>query len=354
MTFALTFAVLYGLGSSLSAAVPWRVPLAMPLDSALPFWPGAAAIYLTIMPVLLLGPFVLRDLPSLLPLFATLVLETSIAFVFFILLPADPPAIHCCQPSLAGALFHVADTLNLERNYLPSLHVAFAFTAATAFAPRAGRLGTVLLYLWAGAVAASTLLTRQHFIVDVVGGMVLAFLCWRSAAPWARRPDVVAAADIDLLCLRSFDRLSRRHARHLANSLLVIAAGIPHWRRYRMARAGLAFLQSMEDILDGDLVTASDPLALADEMIEGMRTGRFADHELARLGAAFRAGLLAHSGEPAVATAVALLCAMRRDRERVVAGDVTDRPDSDRDALRAKGEVRDARLLFPFAGSLRL
>src|SRR4029079_18377263 len=50
--FALTFAVLYGLASALSAFVPWRIPLAIPLDAALPFWPGAAVVYLTLLPVL--------------------------------------------------------------------------------------------------------------------------------------------------------------------------------------------------------------------------------------------------------------------------------------------------------------
>ena len=325
LTFALTFAVLYGLGSALSEFVPWRLSVALPLDAGLPFWPGAAAIYLTILPVLLLAPFVLRDLASLLPLFVALMLETGIAFVCFILLPVDPPAITCCDQPLTSAVFGIADAINLERNYLPSLHVAFAFTAAAAFAPRAGRSGAGLLFCWAIAVAASTLLTRQHFIIDVIAGIVLAFLCWRLALQWARRPDVVSAADVDLLCLRNFERFSRRHRRYLGISLLVIASGIPHWRRQRLARVGFAFLQSLDDILDGDRAIDREPLEMADEMIASFESGRFADHELARLGAAFRAALLARAGEPALFTAISLLRAMRRDRERVLAGEVLDR-----------------------------
>ena len=329
MTFALTFAVSYGLGSALSAFVPWRVPLALPLDDALPFWPGAAAVYLTIMPVLMLSPFVLRDLPALLPLFAALMLETTIAFVFFLLLPADAPVITGRESPLAGWLFHAADTLNLDRNYLPSLHVAFAFTVAAAFAARAGRIGAAAWYVWAIAVALSTLLTRQHYVIDVIAGMVLALLCWRLAAQWARRPDVISAVDADLLCLRNFGRFSRRHRRYLAISLLVIATGIPQWRRARLARVGFAFLQSIDDLLDGDRASEREPLEVADEMIASLESGRFARHELARLGACFRAGLLARGGEAVVSTAIALVRAMRRDRERVLGGEVLDR-----DALR--------------------
>jgi len=324
LTFALTFAVLYGLASALSAFVPWRIPLAIPLDAALPFWPGAAVVYLTIVPVLMLAPLVLRDLGSLLPFFAALMLETSLGFAFFLLLPADAPAIPCADGACA-LLFHAADALNLDRNYLPSLHVAFAFTAAAAFAPRAGRIGAVAWYLWAIAVAASTLVTRQHYAVDVSAGVILAFLCWRLALQWARRPDVVSAVDVDLLCLRNFDRFSRRHRRYLGISLLVIATGIPHWRRARLARTGFAFLQSIDDLLDGDRASDREPLDVADEMIASLESGRFASHELARLGASFRAGLLARGGARAVTTAISLVRAMRRDRERVLGGEVLDR-----------------------------
>src|SRR6187455_397856 len=160
--FALTFVLLYGGASVLSAYVPWRVPMMLPLDGQLPLVPGAAIVYLTIGPMLLLAPFMLRDLEAILPLFAALMLETAVAALCFMLLPVDPPAIDCCEPGLVGGLFQVADVLNLERNDLPSLHVAFAFTLAAAFSARTGRAGAVLLFAWAVATALSTLLTRQH------------------------------------------------------------------------------------------------------------------------------------------------------------------------------------------------
>jgi membrane-associated phospholipid phosphatase len=325
LAFALTFAVLYGLGSALSAYVPWRVPAALPLDARLPFRPQAAAIYLTIVPVLMLAPFVLRDLANLLPLFATLMLETVIAFCGFLLLPVDPPPITCCEGALTQTVFDFADAINLERNYLPSLHVAFACTAALAYAPRASRAGRLILCAWAIAVAASTLLTRQHFIVDVVTGLVLAALCWRVAGRWARREDVRAAFDVELLVLRNFARFARRHRRYLFISIAVLAAGVPHWRRQRLARTGFAFLQAIDDVLDGDRASDREPLEVADELVASLETGEFAAHDLARLGAAFRADLLARGGPPALETAIRLVRAMRRDRQRVLAGEILER-----------------------------
>jgi membrane-associated phospholipid phosphatase len=317
--FALTFVLLYGGASILSAYVPWRVPMMLALDERLPLVPGAALVYLTIGPMLLAAPFVLRDLAAILPLFAALMLETAVAAVCFMLLPVDPPVLDCCEPGVAGGLFHLADALNLERNDMPSLHVAFAFTLAAAYSARTGRVGAVLLYAWAVVTVASTLLTRQHNVLDVAGGSVLAAVVWPLASRWARRPEVVAAFDVELICVRNCAAFIRRHRRYLAITLAVMAAGIPHWRRQRLVRTGFVFLQAVDDVLDGDRASDREPLDVVDELISGLESGSFASDELGRLAAAFRADLLKRGGPDALAKAVALVKRMRVDRERVLA-----------------------------------
>ena len=190
-TFAVWFALCYGGGAFVSAYIPWRVWVELPLDAQLPYHPGAALLYLTIGPMLLLAPFVLRDLASLLPLFAALMLESTIGGLCFLLLPIDDAPVTCGADTLACAVFRAADALNLHHNNLPSLHVAFAATLALAFSARSGG-GALLMHAWAVAVAVSTLFTRQHFMVDVIVGLLLAVICWRVAGSWARRPEVIA------------------------------------------------------------------------------------------------------------------------------------------------------------------
>jgi len=340
--FALTFVLLYGGASVLSAYVPWRVPMMLPLDGQLPLVPGAAIVYLTIGPMLLLAPFMLRDLEAILPLFAALMLETAVAALCFMLLPVDPPAIDCCEPGLVGGLFQVADVLNLERNDLPSLHVAFAFTLAAAFSARTGRAGAVLLFAWAVATALSTLLTRQHNLLDVAAGLMLAAIAWPLALRWGRRREVLAAFDVELICLRNCGAFIARHRRYLVITLAVMAAGIPHWRRQRLVRTGFVFLQAVDDIVDGDRASEREPLEVVDELIVALEGGEFAGEELGRLGKAFRADLLARGGPEALAKAVALLRRMRVDRERVL-------------GLRVSGEDELAELhRATFRGSLDL
>ena len=64
------------------------------------------------------------------------------------------------------------DVSDLPLNTVPSLHVAYALIAATAL-PRWWCI------LWAVVVALSVLPLKQHLLLDVVCGAVLATIAWR-------------------------------------------------------------------------------------------------------------------------------------------------------------------------------
>ena len=211
LVFAGWFCLCYGGAAVLVTYIPWRVSVELPLDSQLPFWPAAAALYLTIGPMLLLAPFVLRDRASLMPLFLALMLETTLGAICFLLLPIDDAPVACCEPSLAGTAFRLADFVNLHHNNLPSLHVAFACTLALVYAPRATPGGAAALYVWALAVSASTLFTHQHFVMDVVAGVLLAPVCW-----WLSRR---------LLLLRSHNKASSGATRRWGSSSGAASSG---------------------------------------------------------------------------------------------------------------------------------
>ncbi len=67
--------------------------------------------------------------------------------------------------------------------------------------------------------------------------------------------------------MRNYAAFIRRNRRYLLITLAVLAAGIPHWRRQRLVRTGFAFLQAVDDILDGDRASEREPLEVADELI---------------------------------------------------------------------------------------
>ena len=320
VAFGLIFLVSYGGASKLSPLVPWHIEIGFAFEKAIPFIPAAAVAYLSVIPLLLAAPFLLRSVRELWPLFAVLVTETLIGAFFFLALPAQATFGDRHADGLAGVLFHLADTLNLEGNKLPSLHVALALSAGLAYAPKFGKLGRALLSLWVWAIIASTLLLHEHHLVAVVAGLLLASLCVHFVGNWARRPEVVRAADTELLCLYNFFLFGRRHPRYWLIALALYKASFPRWRARRVLRTGFCFLQAVDDLLDGDRASDREPLERVEELIASIESRKFGENNLQRLARSFTADLLTAGGLGALEQAVALLRVMQKDRARVLAG----------------------------------
>jgi membrane-associated phospholipid phosphatase len=181
IVYSLVFDILYGAASVFAVHVPWRVHVDFPFEARVPFVPDAAAIYLTVLPLLMMAPFALRNVGAILPLVVALILETVVGFLGFMLLPVEASAFDRALPATDSALYNFANWLNLEGNYLPSLHVAFAVTATLAYCARTGAVGKTILITWTVAIALSTLLIHQHYVLDVITGAALAWACWRFA-----------------------------------------------------------------------------------------------------------------------------------------------------------------------------
>jgi membrane-associated phospholipid phosphatase len=146
--------------------------------------------YMSIYGLFLLAPFVLRTRREFRAAVVTMVVATALAGIGFLLFPAELAFAPAREEQLGvwAGLYHVADDLNLTYNLLPSLHVAFAVICVALFSPRAPGLVQALLWLWALLIAASTVLTHQHHVLDAVTGWLLALICVRlvAARPAAR------------------------------------------------------------------------------------------------------------------------------------------------------------------------
>jgi membrane-associated phospholipid phosphatase len=142
--------------------------------------PSAAIVYLSLFPMLWLSLFVLHT-PQRLKSFAmALALLIALSGVGFLALPAERVKLPPDVAGISGVLFHFADWLNLEHNYLPSLHVGMAVVCAYAYGRFGPRTLGVICWLWAAAIAFSTLLTHQHYVADAVAGVALGYLVART------------------------------------------------------------------------------------------------------------------------------------------------------------------------------
>jgi len=100
------------------------------------------------------------------------------AIVVFVLYPVTYPRADFPIPPethrFTAKVFNTLRMIDDPSNCLPSLHVACCYLTAFAFLPRTESRVTFWTYfLWATAIGASTLTTKQHYFVDVISGVAL-------------------------------------------------------------------------------------------------------------------------------------------------------------------------------------
>ena len=327
LVFTLWFLACYGGASLFTSLHAWRIPVTLALEERLPFLPWTAGVYLSLTPFLLLAPFLFPSFDELLPLFCTLALETALAALLFLALPLESLSTPELQRGLAGGLHRAADLLNLRHNNFPSLHVAFACTACAAYVRRLGRRAAPFLVAWAAAIVLSTVLARQHHLVDVAGGVALAALAWRLVHARASTREFSEAVLVELACLDEFRHFAGRHVRYLVIFAHLYGASLVRWRTARAARVGFCFLQHVDDLLDGDRESPVEPALLARGVLGQLETRRFDATRLGRLARATAAELerLRSAGEDPMQILRTSIEAMLRDRERVLARDLLGR-----------------------------
>lgn len=146
------------------------------LDRALPLVPSWAIVYGALYLFLILLPvFVLRE-DGLIrrTLHAYLLIWITAYVFFFVIYPTAAPR----PGKVTGEGFAVWGLRALYSsdppyNCFPSLHVAHSFVSALACSRVHARVG-IIATISAALVAVSTLLTKQHYVLDVVAGVFLA------------------------------------------------------------------------------------------------------------------------------------------------------------------------------------
>lgn len=320
LAFAGLFGLCYGGAAWLTGQYGELPAWDLPFERELPFVPSLSIVYLTITPALMLAPFVFRTRSQLAPLVGALSIETLVASLFFLLFPQTTAFSRPAVTGWAGIPFSIADTLNLQFNEFPSLHVAFACSAAWAYSSRTGPAGKLGWGLWSLAVAASTWLMWEHHLVDIIGGIALAAVVMRLVHPWLEQPSTKQSIWVELCCLWQCLQFSRRHVRYFVIFLAIYLPSIRNWRRYRVVRTAFCAAQWIDDLLDSDRPSAREPFRVVDELVDEMSAGSFSPQPLSRLTGALFEELKAFrtpDDQPA-RDFIALVREMQRDRTRVV------------------------------------
>ncbi|MFA6957355.1 MAG: phosphatase PAP2 family protein [Thermoanaerobaculia bacterium] len=150
------------------------------IDRALPLVPVWALVYGALYFFLILLPILVVRQDELVrrTVYAYLVIWIAAYIFFFVIYPTAAPR----PQRIVGEGFAVWGLRALYSsdppyNCFPSIHVAHSFVSAFA-SHRVNRGLGVLATICAALVALSTLFTKQHYVVDIIAGFVLAFVAY--------------------------------------------------------------------------------------------------------------------------------------------------------------------------------
>jgi len=183
--------------------VAWRAPVRLPMtivDRLVPFDPGWVYVYVSMYVMLLIPPLLTTRGESLWRYTISATIMFLAAAVFFVLWPVEYP-----RPALTGVapwVYHIVISLDRPVNSIPSLHaglVAYTlFFAARALDDVPVGMRRSILWVgttWSAAILYATLATKQHYLLDLPAGVLLAWLAHALAWRGAARPAAVAQQD---------------------------------------------------------------------------------------------------------------------------------------------------------------
>jgi membrane-associated phospholipid phosphatase len=189
LTAALLFgfwaATYFGIGAVIR---PERVlRLSFAIDRLIPFEPRFVFLYVCVYPLFLLPLLRARDAAALHRLVLGYLLILAVSDVVYLLTPVafDRPPVPSAPPTLAEWTLATVYRQDPPWNCLPSTHCAVALFAALSLREASRPLG-LWAFLTAGSIGVSTTLTKQHYVIDVAAGFVLALAVY-GALQWAWR-----------------------------------------------------------------------------------------------------------------------------------------------------------------------
>ena len=145
------------------------------LDRMLPLLPAWSLVYGSLLLAPLLPVFVIHQqelVGRTIKAFLMAWLTAYVVFLFYPTITSRPESVEG-EGFAFAALRRIYDS-DTQYNCFPSLHVAQCFLAAFACS-RVHRGVGIVAGVWASLVALSTLFTKQHYVLDVLGGIALAY-----------------------------------------------------------------------------------------------------------------------------------------------------------------------------------
>ena len=164
------------------------------IDRAIPLEPAWMLVYGSVFLFAFLPAFVVRGAELTRRVLWSYILVEFLAFAGYLAYPTSLPRPAITTDGFFLWTLRLIYDIDPPRNCFPSLHVAWAFVAALS-CYRVHRGVGLAAMGWAGLIGISTLYTEQHYLVDVIAGVMIAFLAY---VLFLRGHDRAAIAESDV------------------------------------------------------------------------------------------------------------------------------------------------------------
>jgi len=146
------------------------------LDLTIPFNPNAVYLYESLWFLIPIAPWLMNSKKDLFSYCKGVILMSILAFVIFFLYPTY----FRYSPNFPHSNQTYAILINIDngRNAFPSLHAAFALFTALCFSLRYKNFFRVIIWIWAIAILYSTLMIKQHVLLDIIAGTILGIISY--------------------------------------------------------------------------------------------------------------------------------------------------------------------------------
>ena len=178
----LPYLIFYFLIQSLVSVSQYN--LLMGIDEKIPFVPPFIWVYHSMIPVVVLTAiFLFQKRDIFLGLIFSFIFSGAIMCLFYIFFPSFyPRELFVDVSTVSGWLIEMTRFIDAPHNTFPSGHVTFAwlllfFVNLSQYTRKYSWI-KILYFCWAVLVSISTLTLKQHFVVDVISGIILAAISY--------------------------------------------------------------------------------------------------------------------------------------------------------------------------------
>lgn len=169
-----SFVLLYTLTGNLHLQPPAMLSPSL-IDRAIPFLDWTVWIYHSQFLLLALNIALLKNRENLSRVFYALNFASLLSFLIFFIYPTTIPRMPLDDAGLTRTALATLYAIDAPTNCFPSLHISLAWLSAAGVWREYGKRGAAII-MWTLLISVSTMTTKQHFFIDVAGGLAVVVL----------------------------------------------------------------------------------------------------------------------------------------------------------------------------------